>query len=163
MGDEMRALQKWITANEDFIYAPAALLLRFVMARVFFLSGQTKVSGPAFGGQHFGFDLSFKWPTGLSESAVALFEDEYKLPLLPPELAAYAAAAAEHVLPVLLLLGLFTRLSALGLLIMTLVIQLFVFPDAWWTVHAYWTALLLTLIAKGAGALSLDRLIFGRG
>ena len=66
----------------------------------------------------------------------------------------------ELVLPPLLLLGFLTRLSALGLLAMTIVIQLFVYPDAWWTAHAYWTALLIVLIARGPGAISLDRLIF---
>jgi len=158
----MRPVTNILSTVDVVAYAPVALFVRLVVARVFFLSGQTKVNGPIVGKEIAGVDLSFKLPTSLSDSAVALFQDDYKLPHIPPEIAAYAAAAAEHILPALLLLGLFTRLSAVGLLLMTAVIQIFVFPDAWWTVHAYWTALLLVLVARGAGALSLDRLIFGR-
>ena len=138
-----------------------ALPLRIIIAHPFFVSGQTKVDGPGFGGQWLGLDLTFKLPLGLREAAVDLFASEYKLPLLNPELAAYAAATLEHLLPVLLVLGLFTQLSALGLLAMTMVIQIFVYPDAWWTVHAYWAAILLVLIARGPGAVSMDRWIFG--
>jgi putative oxidoreductase len=159
----MRAIWTISPAIETGLYAIAALLARIVAAHVFFSSGQTKVSGPTVGGMFHGVDLSFKLPTALSDSAVALFEDEYKLPHIPPEIAAYAAAAAEHILPALLLLGLLTRLSALGLLVMTLIIQFLVYPDAWWSAHAYWAALLLVLIARGGGALSLDALLFRRG
>ncbi len=69
-------------------------------------------------------------------------------------------ATREFVLPVFLFLGLLTRLSALGLLAMTTVIQIFVYPDGWWTAHAYWVAILIVLIARGPGAISLDRLVF---
>ena len=138
----------------------AALALRIIIAHPFFVSGQTKVDGPGFGGQWLGLDFGFKLPLTLSETAVDLFASEYKLPLLNPELAAYAAAAMEHLLPALLVLGLFTRLSALGLLAMTAIIQIFVYPDAWWTVHAYWAAILLVMIAKGPGAVSMDRWMF---
>jgi putative oxidoreductase len=82
--------------------------------------------------------------------------------LISPTLAAYAATAVEFILPLLLVIGLLTRLSALGLLVMTMVIQIFVFPDAWWTVHAYWAAILIVLIARGPGAISLDHLLFRR-
>ena len=78
------------------------------------------------------------------------------MPLLPPELAAHMATYAEHLLPVLLVLGLFTRLSALGVLGMTSVIQLFVYPDAWPT-HLSWITLALYLIGRGAGPVSADR------
>ena len=139
-----------------------ALALRIIIAHPFFVSGQTKVDGPGFIGQWLGLDLTFKLPLTLSETAVDLFASEYKLPLLSPEFAAYAAAAMEHLLPALLVLGLFTRLSALGLLAMTAIIQIFVYPDAWWTVHAYWAAILLVLMAKGPGAMSMDRWIFRR-
>ena len=87
-----------------------------------------------------------------------LFETEYALPLLDPHTAAYAAAAAEHVFPILLFLGLFTRCSALALLGMTAVIQIFVYPDAWPT-HLSWAAVFLPLIAFGGGRFSLDRLL----
>ena len=132
-----------------------ALLARFSLAGVFWRSGQTKVEG-------FAVDLvegqfQFGWPR-LSANAVDLFRDEYRLPLLPPEFAAHLAAYAEHLFPLLLILGLCTRLSALALLGMTLVIQVFVYPDAWPT-HLSWAGLLLVLVGRGAGPLSMDRLL----
>ena len=117
-----------------------ALAARVSIAAIFFMSGRTKVEG---------------WLT-ISDSAYTLFRDEYHIPLLPPELAAHLAAYAEHLFPLLLVLGLCTRLSALGLLGMTAVIQLFVYPDAWPT-HLSWATLLLYLIGRGGGPLSLDR------
>lgn len=121
---------------------PDALLLlvsRAGIASVFFLSGRTKVEGLL----------------TVNDSAYSLFETEYRLPLLSPYMAAHAAAYAEHLLPFLLVLGLFTRCAALGLLGMTLVIEIFVYPDAWST-HLTWSAILLLLIAKGGGRWSLD-------
>lgn len=117
-----------------------ALVNRVAIAAIFWLSARTKVEG---------------WFT-VSDSAYLLFREEYKLPLLPPELAAHMATVAEHVFPILLALGLFTRLSALALLGMTLVIQVFVYPDAWPT-HLSWAGLMLYLVGRGAGPLSLDR------
>ncbi|WP_029525791.1 DoxX family protein [Polaromonas glacialis] len=117
-----------------------ALVNRVAIAAIFFMSGRTKVEG---------------WLT-VTDSAYSLFRDEYRLPLVPVEIAAHAAAYAEHLFPVLLVLGLFTRLSALALLGMTLVIQVFVYPDAWAT-HLSWAGLLLYLVGRGAGILSLDR------
>ena len=116
------------------------LVQRLGIAAVFFQSSRTKVEG------------LFTIP----QTTIDLFELEYALPLLPPKLAAYLAAGAEHLFPVLLVLGLFTRLSAAALLGMTLVIQLFVYPDAWPT-HLSWAGLLLPLIALGGGRLGLDR------
>jgi putative oxidoreductase len=141
--------------------ALSLLFMRVVVAHPFFLSGQTKVDGPQIGGTLLGLDLTATLPTSIKDATFTLFAEEYKAPLVSPELAAYAATAAENLLPILLVLGLTTRLSALGLLVLTLVIQLFVYPDAWWTVHAYWAALLLALVVRGAGALSLDRFAFG--
>lgn len=129
-----------------------AFIARFSIAAVFWNSGQTKVEGLAINLVSGEFQLG--WPR-LSESAIALFQDEYKLPLIPPELAAPLAATAEHVLPLLILLGLATRLSAMGLLGMTLVIQVFVYPGAYAT-HGTWAAVLLYLMARGPGVLSID-------
>ena len=117
-----------------------ALAARVAVAAIFFLSGRTKVEGLL----------------GVTDSAYTLFREEYKVPLLPPEFAAHMAAYAEHLFPILLVLGLFTRLSALALLGMTAVIQIFVYPDAWPT-HLSWAALMLYLIGRGAGPVSLDR------
>ena len=116
------------------------LIMRLGIAAVFFQSGRTKVEG------------LFTVP----QTTVDLFELEYGLPLLPPKLAAYLAAGAEHRFPVLLVLGLLTRLSGAALLSMTLVIQLFVYPGAWPT-HLSWIGLMLPLIALGGGRFALDR------
>jgi putative oxidoreductase len=119
-----------------------AVIARVSIASVFLQSGRTKVDG---------------W-IHVSDSAVELFRDEYKLPLLSPEVAAHVAAYAEHVFPALLVLGLFTRLSALALLGMTAVIEIFVYPDAWPT-HLSWAGLLLYLIGRGGGSASVDRIL----
>ena len=134
------------------------LLGRFSIAAVFWKSGQTKIEGLAI--DLITGELQLGWPR-LAESALFLFENEYRLPLLPPMLAALLAALAEHVFPVLLLLGLATRLSALALLGMTLTIQLFVYPDAYPT-HGVWAMVLLVLIVRGAGPYSADHWLAGR-
>lgn len=124
---------------------PVSLLLlvqRFGIAAVFFLSGRTKVTG---------------WFT-ITDDAFELFRAEYALPLVPPEIATYAATFSEHFFPVLLVLGLFTRYAALALLGMTLVIEIFVYPDAWPT-HLSWAGLMLPIIAFGGGRITLDRLL----
>ena len=139
-------------------YSLVALFVRIVAAHPFLVSGQTKVDGPQIGATIFGQELSYTLPTSIRDATFTLFAEEYKVPLLSPQIAAYLSTAMETALPILLILGLLTRLSALGLLAMTLVIQVFAYPDAWWTVHAYWAALLLVLIARGPGALALDRL-----
>jgi putative oxidoreductase len=138
--------------------APVALFLRIVAAHPFFISGQTKIEGPTIGGKIFGWDLTMQLPFALRDSTIPLFEDEYKLPLLSPDVAAHLTAGLEFLLPIMLALGFATRLSAFALLGMTMVIQFFVYPDAWWSVHAYWAALLSAVISRGPGALSLDRL-----
>lgn len=135
-----------------------ALLGRFSVAAIFWKSGQTKVRG--FTLDIVSGEFQFGLPR-LADAVVDLFRDEYRLPLLPPELAATLAAFAEHVFPVLLLLGLATRFSALALLAMTATIQVFVYPDAYPT-HGVWAAVLLFLVARGAGPLSLDALIARR-
>ncbi|MDI3380711.1 DoxX family protein [Xenophilus aerolatus] len=119
-----------------------ALVDRVAIGAIFWLSGRTKVDG---------------W-LHVTDGAVELFRTEYHLPLLPPEIAAHLAAYAEHAFPILLVLGLFTRFAALALLGMTVVIQVFVYPDAWPT-HLSWAGLLLYLVGRGGGRLSMDRLL----
>lgn len=127
----------WLTPHDLL-----ALIARVAIAAIFFLSGRTKVEGFL----------------TLTDGAYELFRTEYHLPLIPPIWAAHLAAYAEHLFPLLLVLGLFTRLSALALLGMTLVIQVFVYPDAWPT-HLSWAALLLYLAGRGAGRFSVDHLL----
>ena len=123
---------------------PSLLLLvqRLGVASIFFLSGRTKVSGLL----------------TITDSTYELFRGDYRLPLVPPELAAHAATYSEHLFPVLLVLGLGTRFAALALLGMTSVIEIFVYPDAWST-HLSWAGLLLPIVAMGGGRWSLDALL----
>lgn len=118
------------------------LVARLGIASVFFLSGRTKVDGILH----------------ITDGTYALFESEYHVPLLPPDVAAHAATYSEHLFSILLVLGLFTRFSALAFLGMTAVIEIFVYPDAWPT-HLSWAGLLLPLIARGSGRVGLDRVL----
>jgi len=137
-------VKRAISWMEAIPYWFVALITRVAIAGVFWQSGQTKVDG-----------------FHLSGSAVELFRYEYRLPLIDPVVAAYLAAIAEHLFPVLLVIGLATRFSALALLGMTLVIEILVYPDAWPT-HGSWAACFLLLMTQGPGALSLDHLIAKR-
>jgi putative oxidoreductase len=130
----------WLTRS-----IPESLLLliaRLGIAAIFFLSGRTKVEGVL----------------TITPSTYDLFDTEYHLPLVPSDIAAHAATYSEHLFPILLVLGLLTRPAAAALLGMTLVIEIFVYPDAWPT-HLSWAALLLPLIARGGGKWALDRLL----
>ena len=147
-----------IALLEKIPHSLIAFLARFSIAAVFWKSGQTKVEGLAIDLIDGTFRLG--WPH-LAGSTIPLFESEYHVPLLSPEIAAHMAAFAEHFFPVLILLGFATRFSALALLGMTLTIQLFVYPDAYPT-HGTWAAVLLYLMATGPGKLSIDHLIARR-
>lgn len=131
--------------RELHLLMPDSLLLlvaRLGIASVFFMSGRTKVEG---------------WFT-IKPGTFDLFRTDYALPLIPPEIAARIATCSEHLFPVLLVMGLFTRGAAAALFGMTMVIEIFVYPDAWPT-HLSWAGLLLPLIARGGGMLSLDQLL----
>ena len=137
-------IDRLIGAMEAIPYWLVALITRVSIAGVFWQSGQTKVDG-----------------FHVTETAVELFRSEYRLPLIDPVIAAHLAAFAEHFFPILLVLGLATRFAALALLVMTLVIEIFVYPDAWPT-HGTWAACLLVLMTRGPGLISLDQLIARR-
>lgn len=127
-------MDAWISHN--FI----ALAARIAVAATFFLSARTKVEGLL----------------NIRDSTFLLFAEEYKVPLLPPEFAAHMATYAEHLFPILLVLGLCTRLSALALFGMTATIQIFVYPDAWPT-HLTWVVPMIYLIGRGGGAWGIDQ------
>jgi len=118
------------------------LICRLAIAGVFWRSGQTKVHG---------FFV-------INDSTYDLFRDEYKLPLLPPEVAAVMGTVAEHLFSALLVIGLASRFSAAGLFVMTLTIEIFVYPESW-PDHLMWSAAMLFVILRGPGTLSLDHLI----
>jgi len=121
------------------------LFVRAAFAGIFWRSARTKVDEGS-------------W-LSISDTTFFLFEEEYAGVPLPSDIAAVLATYAEHLFPMLLVLGLFTRFSALALLGMTMVIQIFVYPDAWWSVHMVWAAMALILIVRGGGMLSLDELL----
>ena len=129
------------------------LAMRLVIFKVFWFAVQTKISGLTIAGQHFAF-----W--NITDNTFLLFDFEYGIPYLPTTLSAYMGTFGEFFLSLMILFGLLTRFAALGLLVMTLVIQFFVYPDAWWSVHVYWVLPLLYLMKNGGGRLSIDRLLF---
>ena len=122
-------------------YSLLAIPLRLAVATVFWNSGTTKLAN---------------W-----DATLQLFEDEYKVPLLPPDIAAHIGASIELSTPVLLVLGFLTRPAALVLLGMTTIIEVFVYPQAWPT-HIQWAAMLLVLLCRGAGSFSVDHWLWRR-
>ena len=137
----MNLIQRLIGALERVPYSLLAIPLRLAVATVFWNSGTTKLAN---------------W-----DATLQLFEDDYKVPLLPPDLAAHIGASIELSTPILLVLGLFTRPAALVLLGMTTVIEVFVYPLAWPT-HIQWAAMLLVLLCRGAGNWSVDHWLWQR-
>jgi putative oxidoreductase len=135
----MSFLRRIIAWLEAVPYSLLAIPLRLGVAWIFWSSAQVKL---------------INW-----QRTIELFADEYRVPLLPPEIAAAMALSIEIACPILLVLGLFTRLAVLVLLGMTAVIQIFVYPEAWPT-HLQWAAMMLVLLCRGAGAFSLDRLLW---
>lgn len=125
---------------ERFPTSVLALVFRLAVAVVFFNSGLTKIAS---------------W-----DATVALFDMEYMVPVLPAAFAAYLATATELGASALLAFGLFTRFAAAALLGMTLVIQLFVYPENW-PDHLLWGSILAYLVTRKPGALSIDHLIAG--
>lgn len=125
-----------------------ALFLRIALAAPFLLSGRTKI-------------VEGSW-FSISDTTYTLFENDYSAVPLPPHFAAVAAAVSEHLWPLLLVIGLGTRIGAAALIGMTLVIQIFVYPDAWWNVHMTWVGLGLAILVLGPGRFSLDQLFFGK-
>ena len=126
----------------------ALLVTRVALAGIFWRAGRTKVVE--------GTTLE------IDEIQYFIFENEFAGLPLPSEIAVPMATYAEHLFPLLLVIGLVTRFSALALMIMTLVIQVFVFPDAWWQTHIVWVAMAAILLSRGAGTFSLDALIASR-
>ncbi len=140
-------------------YAVVAFVLRLILAREFFLDGQTLISGTRLSQTVYGFDFSVVLPMQVRAETISNFVAQYGALPVPPMLAAYIVSYAEFILPFLLLIGFGTRFAALGLLIMTGVIDFYVMPQALWSEHIYWGAILLVLLSRGPGALSIDHFI----
>ncbi len=146
-------------------YALVGLIVRLVVARSFFLDGQAKVDGPTFsfsipGFDPFpGFDFSLILPTQVREAVLQSFATQFASVPIPSTIIAYCLTFAEFLLPICLIFGFATRISALLLLIVTILMQVYVAPAALWTTHVYWIAMLLVLMTCGAGQISVDQLI----
>jgi len=151
----------------QFLEPVALLCLRLIAAKVFLQSGLTKWNGfLAFNQEKYDLFLyEFFCPEEPRPGALLLcnpetLDYETNSAIVPfIEMLAYTAGLMEIILPALLILGLFTRLGAIGLLVMTLFIQLAIFPtwDHWWNPAVWWAVVLLAIIAKGPGILSLDK------
>jgi len=144
------SLANWTTKLEPLVL----LLARLLVARVFWKSGLAKVQTLDVLGIHL--------PTPVMQSGTYfLFRHEFfpHLPAWASHWAANLAALGELTLPLLLTFGLLARFGALGLLVMTLVIQIFVLPDAFWPTHAWWMTVLALILVRGPGAVSVDRLL----
>lgn len=153
----MLLLRKLDTATKNIsALCPEALIsivIRVSVFLIFWKAAQSKISGM----EVFGQKLAF-W--NVTDSTIMLFKYEYAIPLIPAEIAAYMATFGEFFLSLFILLGITTRISALGLLIMTAVIQFMVyFPFEYWQTHLLWVGLLLYLLKNGSGSLSLDNII----
>ena len=161
-------VDSFISACSFVPYALVALALRLIMARVFFVDGQTRIEGPRFT-LHIqdyvnldflrGFDLSVVLPLQVKAETFTAFMVQYPPMPVPPMLAAYLVSYAEFILPIMLVIGFSTRFAALGLLAMTAVISIFVMPEALFSTHLYWAAILAVLVSLGAGQISVDHIV----
>jgi putative oxidoreductase len=162
------SVDSFIAACSFVPYALVTLALRLIMARVFFLDGQTRIDGPRlsfnpldYANLDFlrGFDFSVVLPLQVKAETFTAFAVKYPPIPVPPVLAAYLVSYAEFILPLMLVIGFGSRFAALGLLIMTAMISIFVMPQALFTTHIYWAAILLVLISRGPGQISVDNII----
>src|SRR5664279_1598439 len=152
-------IDSFVSACAFIPYAPLALALRLVMARLFFLDGQTRIAGPRISLSVYNFDFSVVLPLQVKTETFGAFLTQYAAVPLPPVLGAYLVSYAEFILPIMLMLGLGTRFAALGLLMMTALIDVYAMPQALWTAHIYWAAILMVLLSRGAGQISFDHVI----
>jgi putative oxidoreductase len=149
-------------------YSLVALALRIIIARVFFLDGQARIEGPRFSylipgfDLHSfyirGFDLSVILPVQPKVGLVASVFDTLESAMLSTFIG-YMIAYAAFVLPIMLVLGAGTRFVALGLLGLTVLMQIFIAPQALWTAHIYWASILIVLMSLGAGKISVDQIV----
>jgi putative oxidoreductase len=152
-------IDSFVAACSFIPYALVALALRFVMARLFFLDGQTRIEGPRVPLNVQDIDFSVVLPMQVKVETFGAFLNQYAAVPVSPVFGAYLLSYAEFILPICLLLGFGTRFAALGMLIITALIQIYVAPDALWSVHVYWIAILLVLLTRGPGPISVDAII----
>jgi putative oxidoreductase len=152
-------VDSFVAACSFIPYALVALALRLVMARVFFLDGQARIEGPRVSLTVKNLDFSVVLPLQVKAETLSAFVTHYAALPVPPMLAAYLVSYAEFILPICLVLGFGMRFAAFGMLFMTALIQVYVMPEALWTVHVYWASILLVLLSRGPGQISVDHVI----
>jgi putative oxidoreductase len=152
-------VNSFVSACSFIPYALVALVLRFVIARVFFLNGQNMVEGPRVPINVQDYEFSMTLPLQVKAQTFSQFLTNYADVPVPPLFGAYLVSYAEFFLPIFLVLGFATRFSALGLLVIVAMIQLYVLPEALWTLHIYWASILLVLLSLGPGQISIDHVI----
>lgn len=156
----VRASRAGVAAFVDsLIYSFIALALRVVIARVFFLDGQARVEGPRLPLNVWDLDFSLVLPLQVKAVTFSDFMSRYTDIPFPPALSAYLFSYAEFLLPIMIVVGLGTRFAALGLLMLTAVMQVWMMPDALFTAHIYWMSILAVLLSLGPGQISLDHII----
>jgi putative oxidoreductase len=152
-------VDSFVAACSFIPYALVALALRLMMARVFFLDGQTRVEGPRVSLTVKDFDFSVVLPLQVKAETLSAFVTHYAALPAPPMLTAYLVSYAEFILPICLVFGFGMRFAAFGMLVMTALIQVYVMPDALWIEHVYWASILLVLLSRGPGQISVDNAI----
>lgn len=152
-------VESFVAACRFIPYAVVALALRLMMAKVFFFDGQALINGLRYSLDVQGFQVSVLVPTQIKAEAIAALTAAQPLLPLPPFATGYVLGYAEFILPIMLAIGFGTRLAALGLLLVTALIQLYAAPEILWSVHIYWAAILAVLLSQGPGQLSLDHLM----
>lgn len=140
-------------------FALVSLLLRLVMARLFFLDGQSKIDGPIVAFNIHDIPFSVILPQSVRADTFAVFAAQYSGLPVSSTIAAYVVSYGEFLLPIMLVLGLGTRFAALLLLGLIAVVQIYVMPQSLWVTHVYWASILLVLTSLGAGQISLDQII----
>jgi putative oxidoreductase len=150
-------VDSFVSACSFIPYALVALALRLVMARLFFIDGQSLIAGPAV--RFESFDFFMVLPAHVKAETFSAFLSQYATLPMSTALAAYLVSYAEFVLPICLVIGFGTRFAALGLLIITAMIQFYAMPQALWGMHVYWASILIVLLSLGAGQISVDHII----
>jgi putative oxidoreductase len=152
-------VESFVSACSFIPYALVALALRLVMARVFFLDGQTRIEGPRVPFNVQDFDFTVVLPLHIKAETISIFLTQYIALPMPPPVAAALVSYGEFILPICLVFGLATRFAAFGLLLMMAMIDLCVMPQGFWSMHIYWDAILIVLLTLGAGQISADHVI----
>ena len=153
------ALDGFVAACSFIPYAVVALDLRVLMARICFLDGQTKIDGPRLPLDVYNYHFSVVLPLNVKAETFTAFMTQFAPLPVPPMLAAYEVSYAEFILPIMLVLGFGARFAALGMLIMTAVISIYIVPETLWNLLIYWFAILALLLTQGPGWLSVDHFI----